>query len=143
MSHPLRHHVMCSTSLAVQSEIRPLNPIMSPKKIVTQSKCSASAVISPPCGEAAKKAQKYLTLPTKNILSVSINFKETHFAPLHIAHNRRRQKIMKGFLCLHFFCIKLSDLFHHFFCKNLNILWSLKCRFISRSFTFQLLTISL
>ena len=37
-----------ATSLAVQSEINPLNPIISPKNMVTHSKCSANAVASPP-----------------------------------------------------------------------------------------------
>ena len=38
---------VCLTSLAVQSDTSSLNPIMSPKKIVTHSKWSANVEVSP------------------------------------------------------------------------------------------------
>ena len=66
--------VVSNTSLAVQSDIKPLNPIMSPKKIVTQSKCSANAVISPPYKQTHNYHwQKFLQEATRLLEFVSLS----------------------------------------------------------------------
>ena len=110
------------TSFAEQSATSSLNPMMSPKKMVTHSKWSANVEVSP--------AYKMLCLTNHNIcqdLIVPNDCFLTHFVPLHVPHNRRWEKIVKCFLCLHLFLIELPDLFHHLFGKNLHILFSVKC----------------